>query len=57
MEDNDYCENQYRCALGFYLMTVLSSLYGIIMDSSINAPGNKNNVVDGINATEKCYLK
>ena len=27
------------------------------MDLAINAPGHGNNVVDGINATEKRYLK
>ena len=38
-------------------MTVLSSSYGIIMDSAVNAPGHGNNVVDGLNAIEKYYLK
>ena len=36
---------------------MLSSLYGIIIYLAINAPGNVNNVVDGINATNKCYSK
>ena len=38
-------------------MTMLSSSYGIITDHAINAPGHGNNVVDGLNATEKRYLK
>ena len=38
-------------------MTVLSSLYGIIMDRSINSPGNGNDIVDVLNATDKLYLK
>ena len=38
-------------------MIVLSSSYGIIMDRAINAPVHINNVVDGINATDKRYLK
>ena len=38
-------------------MAVLSYSYGIIMDIAINAPGHGKNVVDGINATYKCYLK
>ena len=38
-------------------MTVLSSSYGIIMYQAINAPGNGNNVVDVINATDKRNLK
>ena len=56
-EDTDCCANQYRCALGVYLMTVLSSSYGIIMDCTINAPGHGNNVVYGISSTGKRYLK
>ena len=43
--------------MGIYLMNVLSSLYGIIMDRVVNAPGHLNNVVDCINATYKQYLK
>ena len=38
-------------------MTVLSSSYGIIMDRVINAPGHGNNVVYGLNAEDKRYLK
>ena len=52
-----FFDKQYRCALDMYLMTMLSSSYGIIMDCSIHAPGHGNNVVDGLNATEKLYLK
>ena len=40
------------CALYLYLMTVLSSSYGIIMDCAINARGNGNNVVYGINTKD-----
>ena len=40
-----------------YLITVLSSLCGIIIDRAINAPGHGKNVVDGFNATEIFYLK
>ena len=36
LEETDGCAKQYRCALAVYLMTVLSSSYGIIMDCSIN---------------------
>ena len=37
--------------LWIYLMTVLSSLYGMIMDIANNVPGHGNNDVDVINAT------
>ena len=56
-EDTDGCAQKYMHALAIYLMTVLSSSYGIIMDRAINAPGHGKNVVDGINATNKRYLK
>ena len=56
-EDNDGCDKQYMCALVIYLMVVLSYSYSIIMDNAINEPGHGNNVVDGINATSKIYLK
>ena len=39
------------------LMTVLSYLYGIMMDFSINSPGHGKMVFNGRNATSKCYLK
>ena len=50
-EYTDDCENQYMCALSIYLMTVLSSSYGVIMDRAINAPVHGKNVVDGLNTT------
>ena len=40
-EYTDGCANQYRFAISIYLITVLPYLYGIIMDFSINAPGNE----------------
>ena len=56
-EDTGGCENQYMCALSIYSMTVLSSSYFIIMYRLIDAPCRGNNVVDGLNATDKRYLK
>ena len=56
-EDIDGCANQYRCDLAIYLMNVLSSSYGIIMDRAINATGHGKNVVDGLNAMYRYYLK
>ena len=56
-EDTDGCAKKYKCALAIYLMTVLSSSYGITMDRTINAPVHGNNVVYGLNATDTNYLK
>ena len=36
---------------------MLLSPYGIIMDRGINPPGDGNIVVDGLNSTDKRYLK
>ena len=52
-EDTDGCDNQYMCALSIYVLTVLSSLYGVIMDRVINALGRGNIVVDRLDATYK----
>ena len=57
MENTDGCSKKYKCALDIYLMTVLSSSYEIIMDCAINVPGHEKNVVDGLNAMGKHYLK
>ena len=38
-------------------MIVLSSSYVIIMHRAINATGHRKNVVDGLNTTDKRYLK
>ena len=57
LEDTNGCSKHYRCDLAIYLMTVLLSPYGIIMDCTINALGRGNNAVDGINETDKNYLK
>ena len=45
------------CALDKYLLTMLSSSYGIIMDRSIYAPGHGNNCFDGLNVTGKHNFK
>ena len=56
-EDTYGCAKQYICALTIYLITVLSYSYGIIIYRKINSPGHGNNVVDGLNAMDKRYLK
>ena len=56
-EDTYGFAKQYMCALDVYLNTLLSSSYSIIMDKSINAPVHGNNFVDGLDATDKRYLK
>ena len=38
-------------------MTVLSSSYGVKKNRAINAPVHINHFVDGINSTDKLFLK
>ena len=45
------------CFRYIYLITLLTYLCGIITNLAINAPIHGKNVVDGLNATDKCYLK
>ena len=37
-------------------MSVMSQCYYIIIDQVISAPGHGKEVVDGINAVDKCYI-
>ena len=55
LEDIDGCVKQYRCVLAIYLITVLSSSCGIIMDRAINAPGHVHNFVYGIMQRQKLF--
>ena len=45
------------CDQDIYLLALLSYLYGITIDRPINAPCHINVVVDGLNVTDKLYLK
>ena len=55
-ENTDGCAEQYRCASALYLMSVMSQNYSIIIDPGISAPGHGKEVVDGLNAVDKCYI-
>ena len=44
-------------ALDIYLMILLSSSYGIILDRAINAPGHGKNFFYGLYAMDKRYLE
>ena len=57
LEDTDSCAKQYRYNINIYLMAVLSSLYGIIMDHASIASGHGKKFSDSFNDTEKRYLK
>ena len=48
---------QYRCANSLYYLSLLSTKYNINIDRAIGAPGHGKNIVDGLNAVDKHYLK
>ena len=51
------CAKHYMCSLAIYLMTVISYPCVIIMNREINVSGHGKNVADGLNVTDKRYLK
>ena len=56
-DDTDGCGKQYRCGTALYLLSVLAGRFGIVIDRAIGAPGHGKDIVDGLNATDKVYLK
>ena len=55
--NSDGCAKQYRCANAIYYLSALAYKYGIIIDRAIGAPGHGKDIVDGLNAVDKQYLK
>eukprot|EP00957_Ditylum_brightwellii_P083083 6315774-Ditylum_brightwellii.AAC.1 len=56
-EDTDGCAKQYCFTNAIYLMPLTSVQYDIVIDRTIAAIGHGNDVVDGLNAVAKAYLK
>jgi hypothetical protein len=57
LDHSDGCSKQYRCGTALYLLSVLSSQFGVTVDRMIGAPGHGKDVVDALNATTKKYIK
>ena len=55
-ENTDSCAEQYICASALYLMSVMPHCCSIITDRGISAPGNRKEVVDGLNTVDKRYM-
>ena len=51
LDHSDGCSKQYRCGTALYLLSVLSSQFGVAIDRMIGAPGHGKDVVDALNAT------
>eukprot|EP00957_Ditylum_brightwellii_P184269 14035330-Ditylum_brightwellii.AAC.1 len=57
MEDTYGCSKQYRSTSSLYLISTISIKYDIVIDHAIGAPGHGKDVVDGLNAVDKRYLR
>ena len=55
-DQTDLCTKQYRCSIAYYLMHFISKSYQIVIDRSVDTPGDGKYVVDGFNAVQKRYL-
>ena len=56
-ESTDGCAEQYRSATALFLLSALAHALNIAIDRAIGAPGHGKDVVDGLNAVDKNYLK
>jgi hypothetical protein len=56
-DNTDGCGKQYRCGNALYFLSVLAVEHGIIIDRAIGAPGHGKDIVDGINAIDKEFLR
>jgi hypothetical protein len=57
LDHSDGCSKQYQCGTAIYLLSVLSSQFGVTVDWMIGAPGHGKDAVDALNATTKKYIK
>jgi hypothetical protein len=57
LDHTDGCSKQYRSGTAMYLLSVTAVAYGITIDRAVGAPGHGKDEVDGLNATDKRFLK
>jgi hypothetical protein len=57
LDHTDGCSKQYRSSTAMYLLSVTAVAYGITIDRAVGAPGHGKDKVDGLNATDKRFLK
>ena len=56
-ENTDRYDEQYICKTELYLLSMLSHSYNIVIYRGVGTPGHGKYVVDGLNATDKRFLK
>ena len=52
-KNTDGCAEQYRCASGIYLISVMSQCYSVLIDRGISATDNGEEVEHVLNAVDK----
>jgi hypothetical protein len=58
MFDNiDGCAKQYNCATAVHLLSMLSVKHNITIKQAVAAPGHGKDLIDGLNAVDKMFLK
>ena len=55
--NTDGSGTQYRCSNAIYFLSLLAFNYSIIIDRAVGAPGHGKDLVDGLYAVDKLYLK
>ena len=56
-DDTNGCMKQYQSGNAMFLLSVLVAEYDIEINRAIGAPSHGKDVVDGLNATDKRFLK
>jgi hypothetical protein len=56
-DNTDGCAKQYCCAPAIHLLSMLAREFNITINRSVGAPGHGKDLVDGLNACNKQYLK
>ena len=55
-DQTDGCAKQYRCSIAYYMVSLISKSYQIVLDRSVDTPRHGEDVVGGFNASKKQYL-
>jgi hypothetical protein len=55
--NTDGCAKQCRCATSLHLLSMLSIKHNITINRAVAAPGHEKDLIDGLNAVGKMYLK
>ena len=55
--ETDGCAKRYVCETAFYLFSIIVASFSMLIDCAVEAPGNGEDFVKGVNEVDKKYLK